>query len=1359
MLIRIRATPTTGTIVTSYWVVYRAVKLANRFGRESGIGLRWEGFPHLHSGTPEYPLFSTRPNRKSGCLVRWRDAIETWTRRRRFPKPSVARPRVGVLEPRLVLNATAELSLLGELLITGTDAPESVRLDVDDFGGIGLFDQNDQVIPIAGHPGDPATPLDSARVTSGVIRFDLRGGDDSLQLKLPSNLSVTVIDGDGTDRVDIASTESGLVRPRTFDIASESIAFDSGLRSPDLRDASLNLAGDVFVGASDDATNIDTVGGKISIDGRLVVAGDVTLLSRSTIDVGEATLTASAPFSNLAVSPIGGAALLGSADASGGHAIEEVAIGSASGILLGSVNGTDSFVIDGELVTGDIAGEIEINAAVEAGSVDLVGNSNVTIDSSVRSLGGPIRVIAGDTLSVAGDVAVEPSGDFGSIELISNDIQLRNADLITNGGDIVVDGPVTIDGGVRIDSGNGQTSNFAGRIEFTQSINSLDQSGDTLRLDARGGQISSHVRLDGDVGPTNPLNGLSIFAVSVETQSIAVTGGDVLIVAPAIAVGSQTITRQSGNIVFDGTLELSPGTTYVEAADDVRFAGQVLGDSFNSDLNVTAGGNVAIEMLVDSVRAVDIDAGEEVNVDAAVTTSERLQITADRIGISDDIDTTARNGVDGGDVLLNSVTGLLIDNDAIIEVGIGSIIADGGGGGIDVADASLRSRSGGDAITLANANRVRLGDVQALAGTLTLGDDRPITGLIDQANGTMAQVQSLVTNNSAELNLSAENDIAIVQRVVSTGPVTIRDAVDDLSIAELIAIDQAVSVDAGGDVEIRRLDAGADGDVSIVADDDIFDAADAVVAVTADQLVLVSANTSPMDGSPEGIDLSTDVNRLVAEVNGTLPGDLRIDEAGDITLAVNEVMPDGILQTTNGQIVVRAGGKILVTDDGVSPDDGDPELIARGDNGRIELVAGMEIEFADGVRLAASKQTAVFFDPETTLGQTDPIVIPIADDQRAVLIDAPAVTLAADITIDTGPGQGVARFFGPRPAAIDEVPVDGVESTELAFFDPSSVTVNVLTQALLNDATGILGVNIGQPGERGLAVEFDWGAPTRRFQLLRGLSADQNTTVGVTRDGVPLNPVTAAGDGRLVVEHFYTEGADILDSTFNGRTAATEPLNVRFAVRHHESILVRGDTVTQSTAILDRITQAVPGGILSTTDNAESEAATLDSGRISFVIPNLTVPFAFIPVRDVIPEFETPTFTVRAETTVFTSQSTVDAIESTSSSLVSREEFFRLRVLSPDPDGDDLAEPKKLPDDILDGDKIQRLFAALPDGAYEIEYVLGDGNERSILRVDVRDGEATIVGEPLDEGELKLKRLDDDKSNSDRLLEDAPELL
>lgn len=80
------------------------------------------------------------------------------------------------------------------------------------------------------------------------------------------------------------------------------------------------------------------------------------------------------------------------------------------------------------------------------------------------------------------------------------------------------------------------------------------------------------------------------------------------------------------------------------------------------------------------------------------------------------------------------------------------------------------------------------------------------------------------------------------------------------------------------------------------------------------------------------------------------------------------------------------------------------------------------------------------------------------------------------------------------------------------------------------------------------------------------------------------------------------------------------------------------------------------------------------------------------------------------------------------SSLVTRDEFFQIRILSPDPLGDDLAEPKHLPDDILDGDKLQRLFKVLPDGRYEIAYVFGDGNVRSLLTIDNRDGVTKVLG-------------------------------
>jgi hypothetical protein len=163
--------------------------------------------------------------------------------------------------------------------------------------------------------------------------------------------------------------------------------------------------------------------------------------------------------------------------------------------------------------------------------------------------------------------------------------------------------------------------------------------------------------------------------------------------------------------------------------------------------------------------------------------------------------------------------------------------------------------------------------------------------------------------------------------------------------------------------------------------------------------------------------------------------------------------------------------------------------------------------------------------------------------------------------------------------------------------------------------------------------------------------------------------------------------------------------------------------------------------VISSSDDLSADSPGLDNGTATFVIPALSIPVAFFPTREVIPEIETPEFVVRAETSVAISQTTTETVEITTTTTVSRKEYFQIRVLSPDPDGEDLAPPQKLPDDILSGDKIQNLFESLPDGQYEIEHVIGDGNERSILRVDVRGGKATIPGEELDEGLLRLKRI------------------
>ncbi len=233
------------------------------------------------------------------------------------------------------------------------------------------------------------------------------------------------------------------------------------------------------------------------------------------------------------------------------------------------------------------------------------------------------------------------------------------------------------------------------------------------------------------------------------------------------------------------------------------------------------------------------------------------------------------------------------------------------------------------------------------------------------------------------------------------------------------------------------------------------------------------------------------------------------------------------------------------------------------------------------------------------------------------------------------------------------------------------------------------------------------------------------------------------------MEHLYVQ-EDVLDSTENGRRAATDPFQVRFAVRHHESIVVHSlsnssATIVQHFAPDLVVRQEVVGGVLSSTDDPSTLNATvplLESGRTAFIIPSLTIPMAFIPVRDVIPEIEVVEFVLQPDSRLETSDPLVQQGETLFVSTLSQKEFFRLRVLSPDPTGEDLIEAKKLPLEIMQSGRLQEFMRSLPDASYEIQYVMGDNDERSILLFDVRSGEPIIGETDLDEGVLRLLDLD-----------------
>ena len=878
----------------------------------------------------------------------------------------------------------------------------------------------------------------------------------------------------------------------------------------------------------------------------------------------------------------------------------------------------------------------------------------------------------------------------------------------------------------------------------------------------------------------------SLGAEPLELRSVI--GGDGAITISALGTMIATeVTSQNAAGLDDGSRDvqltvfgddqelLVTSITAVRGAD-VLLAADSVNDTFDDGLADVTASRVFIDAQagIGNLRALEL-----ISVNELTATSDTGDIVLDSLG--------------AGPLELRSV---IAGDGAITISGLGTMIAtevtSQNAAGLDDGSRDIQLTVLGDdqELLVTSITAVRGADVLLAADSVNDTFDDALTDITASRVFINAQVG---IGNLRALELISVNELTattdagdIVLDSLGAGPLELRSviagdgAITISALGTMIATEvtsqNAAGLDDGsrdirltafgneGDILVTAITAADNADVVLEAGDDILDSdlTDANTIV-ADDLALIAQNGNA--DSDVAIDLTTTINDLEAVVMGGNRGDMLLRQIGSITLASSDAQGDEIIETANGQIVVTADGNITIADTSTD-DDGadltqDPEIVARGDHGRIDLETPVTIELLDNVQFHSEQVTTRYPSPETV---SNPVQSDLQRDERAVFLKSDAIIFGDQIEINTGVDQGVARFFAPRPiVVIDRSDPDNPEPAPPedpnvipAFFDPFTVATNVLEQAAVNDASGILTIDIGRQGERGLTVNIDWGAPTSadgtigQFQQLNGLSADEMIVVNIDADGRPVDPVVGQdANGVLSVEHLYKQSA-ITDSRENGRSSATDPLEVRFSVRQHDSIFIQAREVSQSP---DFEPIEVLGEVVSSTDNPLTPADTpngLENGQASFIIPSLSIPVAFIPVRDVIPELETREFIVRTETVAPIVLDSFQSEESTVSSSVGREEYFQIRILSPDPEGEDLTEPQRLPDDILSGDKIRRLFETLPDGRYEIEYVLGDGNERSILQFDVREGEAKIPPEALDaEGLLELEQMFDDSSDED----------
>ena len=996
----------------------------------------------------------------------------------------------------------------------------------------------------------------------------------------------------------------------------------------------------------------------------------------------------------------------------------------------------------------------------------------MTLADSVTSVSGDILVDAGLDLTQAAAIT-STSGDVGLIAVGSLD-QASDGD-VTTGGDVLLESGVDwmMAGDTVVTAGGNVVGQaLGGDIELgvirgtnvalmasdnilDANAGSLNVTADNLSLRADNGLIGNHD--NASLTPDLNINAIDLDVAVLAAHSdsgIYLSEADGLTVTSVseVVVDIESLVRVNFNsttddvsvdrnaavledlrTTTDGPIKLvsESGVLTIEGGSDAQGlsaagSGDVLLEARGADGDLIINADV-----VSDTGNITLDAGNDLALNASVTTGglgSVYLVAVNDMTLADSVTSVS------GDILVD----VLHDFDQTGR--IHSVAGDVGlvTGNHLVQGATSSVVSGGDLLLKAGGEWTMFGNA-----TVTVGGSQ----LLGISGGTIT-LGRIMMNNDLQNHVVLEADADILDGNV--GAANIEEMVSSAN--------TIVALRAGGEI-------GSTNGVDALVNEQALDLAiDSLSAESAFGIYLkqMAAGGDLVIGQVAG--QSIEIEGVVrSQFNGA-------SESVPVESGLAVALED-LVTNVNGEIELVVEGGNLRFLDGVDGDGldlkNDPEVVATGSMGRIDFRAvngSAVIELEDNVQFHADKITAEYAEPVTgtmTIGSGPSLKA------RAIHLQSDSLVLGTDVELFTGVNQGTARVLAPRPAeyTIDDngvtIPVSGVFPAESAFYDPSTVSTSQLTQVDPRNLLGTLSVNIGNSGERGLALEVDWGAPSQRYQQLSGLSGDLNISVGVNGVGQTGTPVVSPGTGDLSLDHYYTD-LDLLFSRVNGRTAVTSPIVVRFAVRHHESIFVQAGLVQQDTSPVESII----GGVVSSTDNPASPPGSergLESGHHRFNVPStpdFSVPV--LPQREVIPVIEIASLLPAVELSAVTVQLEITSANTTGFVSTARDEYFQLRVLRPDQS----AEPYKvlrLADKIMTGDNLQQLQRSLPDGSYEIEYILGDTFSRVILRFDVRNGEPVIPEDALDEGELVLEEVSEQKEaqplegNRDRKAEQQSE--
>ena len=762
------------------------------------------------------------------------------------------------------------------------------------------------------------------------------------------------------DTADFTSTDDITLDQATNDFQSTVDASGNAITLYDTDDIVLGgvdgTSLNVSVGATITDDGVSGVGEDVSISGitTLTSGGDI-ILDDDNHELNIVTASANAGTSRFELDEVS-ALTIGNLAAStvsidAGGTIDQVAGSSIIASSTAEIIATDSVTLD--QANNDFQSTLD---------VDTSDDPIILVDINDLILGG----VDGSSLSVAAGGRILDDGVSGS----GNDISISGITTLTSGGDIILDdnahelntvtatsnsgnsrfeldeasaltladlsaSTVSVDAGDTIDQVAGTSVVASGTADFTSTNDIL--------LDQSNNDFESSLALSGDALEVVDRNDLTFANVTGSTVSVDAGGTiDQVSGSSIIASGAVDITatddvtlNRSGND-FQATVDVNTSNDAISLRDR---NGIVLGGIDGSSLLVRAGGGITDDGVSGSANDVSISgvttliSGGDIVLDDNNHELDTVIVNADSGDADFELDESS--AVTFGDV---SASRISVDARGSIDQLSGSAIVAESAAEFTSTQNIRLNRSGNDfqsrvdafgrAITLVDANDIRLGDVDA-SGDLTV---RARSGNITDAGSSDGSSGGI--DVAGVTSLSASNDITL----------------DDLG----------NDFDSGdtGDGELARVDATGQ-DVTLTDEDAIILGsisassltvdAGGTITDTTDQAISVTGQTTLNSG---GADFDIDLdNPNLHDFGGALSAtgnDITIDDNGNLILG--DIDSDGSLTIrANGAIDDTAGATITIANNGVFDSSNGVQLLIQSVGGTVD-VSGSEniISVVDG---------------------------------------------------------------------------------------------------------------------------------------------------------------------------------------------------------------------------------------------------------------------------------------------------------------------------------------------------------------------------------------------------------------------------